>query len=70
MTYPMSTIAHALLRSQRITHIAAVTERRMLTTPALDLIVYRDQVAAMHAESRRNAELFAIGAELHPAAND
>lgn len=66
----MSTIAHALLVSQRITHVAASHERRMLQTPALNLVLYRDEVAAMHAEARQYAENFAIGTTLHPAAND
>lgn len=42
----------------------------MLQTPALDLIVYRDEVAAMHAAARQHAENFAVGTTLHPAAND
>jgi len=66
----MASLSAQLLRSLRITHVAAVHERRMLVEPALDLIVYRDQIAEMHAEARRLAGAFAVYADFFAAAND
>ena len=70
MTYPMSTVAHALLQSQEIAHKAACAERELLQHPEHDTPWNRAQIADGYAAARQYAANFAIGANLHRAAND
>lgn len=66
----MPTVAHALLQAQELAHGAACAERFIRLNPQHDTPWNRAQIADDYAAARQYAANFAIGANLHRAAND